>query len=167
MNEGKDPSQLPVHAKPALLQIDFYHLRNADLATPLAMLAHKTVASGHKLLILAHEDSHVAISERLWTFRPDSFLAHAADENEGHEHAQIWLTSDVAANQIDARFLALTAGLEPPEVQKFDRVFNLFDGTSEVAVSAARDSWKRWSGTEDVTCQYYAQDDQGRWSQKK
>ena len=47
-----------MHAEPALLQIDFYHLRNADLATPLAMLAHKTVASGHKLLILAHEDSH-------------------------------------------------------------------------------------------------------------
>ena len=111
MNEGKDPSQFSVHAERALLQIDFYHLRNADLATPLAMLAYKTVASGHKLLILAHEDSHVAISERLWTFRPDSFLAHAADENEGHEHAQIWLTSDVAVNQIDARFLALQRGL--------------------------------------------------------
>jgi DNA polymerase-3 subunit chi len=125
------------------------------------------VASGNKLLILAHEDSHAAISERLWTFRPDSFLAHAADEDEGHEHAQIWLTSDVAVNKIDARFLALTAGLEPPEVKEFDRVFNLFDGTSEVSVSAARDSWKRWSGTEDVNCRYFAQDDQGRWSQKK
>ena len=59
MNEGKDTSQLSVHAETALLQIDFYHLRNADLATPLAMLAHKTVASGHKLLILAQKDSHV------------------------------------------------------------------------------------------------------------
>ena len=166
MDEGNDKSQLSVQDEPALLQVDFYHLRDADLATPLAMLAHKTVASGHKLLILAKKNSHAAISERLWTFRPDSFLAHAADENEGHEHAQIWLTSDVAVNQIDARFLALTAGHEPPEVQKFDRVFNLFDGTSEMAVSAARDSWKRWSRTEDVTCRYFAQDDQGRWSQK-
>tara|TARA_B100000963_G_C22576445_1_gene648672 strand:+ start:299 stop:802 length:504 start_codon:yes stop_codon:yes gene_type:complete len=167
MGAGKDTSQLSAHAEPALLQIDFYHLRNGDLATPLSMLAHKTVASGHKLLILAQKDSHEAISERLWTFRADSFLAHAADENEGHKYAQIWLTSDVAANQIDARFLALTAGLEPPQIQKFDRVFNLFDGTSEVAVSAARDSWKRWSETEDVTCRYFAQDDQGRWSLKK
>ena len=167
MGQGKDTSQLSVHAEPALLQIDFYHLRNADLATPLAMLAHKTVASGHKLLILAQKDSHVAISEKLWTFRPDSFLAHAADENEGHEHAQIWLTSDVAVNQIDARFLALTAGLEPPEIQKFDRVFNLFDGTSGEAVSTARNSWKRWSRTDDVICRYFVQDDQGRWNQKK
>ena len=167
MNEGIDTGQLSVHAEPALLNIDFYHLRNADLATPLAMLALKTVASGHKLLILAQKNNHVAISERLWTFRPDSFLAHAADQNEGHEHAKIWLTSDVAVNLIDARFLAITTGLEPPEVQKFDRVFYLFDGTSEVAVSAARDSWKRWSGTQDVTCRYFVQDDQGRWSQKK
>ena len=167
MNDGKDTSQLSVHAKPALVQIDFYHLRNADLATPLAMLAHKTVASGHKLLILAQKDSHVAISERLWTYKADSFLAHAADENEGHEHAQIWLTSEVAVNQINARFLALTAGLEPPEVKKFDRVFNLFDGTSEVSVSAARYRWKRWSGTDDVACRYFAQDDKGRWTQKK
>ena len=167
MDEGKETSQLSVQAEPALLQIDFYHLRDADLATPLAMLAHKTVTSGHKLLILAQKDCHAAISERLWSFQPDSFLAHAADEDQGHEYAQIWLTSDVAANQIDARFLALTAGLEPPEVQKFDRVFHLFDGTSETTVSAARDSWKRWSRADDVTCRYFAQDDQGRWSQKK
>ena len=167
MDEDKDDSQLPPQAEPALLQIDFYHLRDADLATPLAMLADKTVTSGHKLLILAQKNTHASISERLWSFKPDSFLAHAADENEGHEHAKIWLTSNVAVNQISARFLALTAGLEPPEVQKFDRVFNLFDGTSETAVSAARDSWKRWSGKNDVTCRYFAQDDQGRWSQKK
>ena len=166
MDEGKYTSQLSVQAEPALLRIDFYHLRDADFATPLAMLAHKTVTSGQKLLILAQKDSHAAISERLWSFRPDSFLAHAADENKGHEYARIWLTSNVAVNRIDARFLALTAGLEPPEIQKFDRVFNLFDGTSDVAVSAARDSWKRWSRTEDVTCRYFAQDDQGRWSQK-
>ena len=111
MEKGKDVSQLFTQTESALLQIDFYHLRDADIATPLAMLAHKTVASGHKLLILAQKDSHAAISERLWSFRSDSFPAHAADEEEGHEHAQIWLTSDVAVNQIDARFLALTAGL--------------------------------------------------------
>ena len=167
MHEGKGTSHFSAQAEQALLQIDFYHLRDADLATPLAMLAHKTVASGHKLLILAQKDSHEAISERLWSFRPDSFLAHAADECKGYEHAKIWLTSDVATNQIGARFLALTSGLEPPEVQKFDRVFNLFDGTIETAVSAARDTWKRWSKTDDVTCRYFVQDVAGRWSQKK
>ena len=167
MDKGKESSQFSAQTEPALSQIDFFHLRDADLATPLAMLAHKTVASGHKLLIIAQKDSHAAISERLWSFKPDSFLAHAADENNGHDYAQIWLTSDVAANQIGASFVALTAGLEPPEIQKFDRVFNLFDGTSETTVSAARDSWKRWSRTVNVICRYFAQDELGRWSQKK
>ena len=167
MDEDVDSSQLLAQTKPALLQIDFYHLRDTDIATPLAMLAQKTVMSGDKLLIIAQKDSHAAISEKLWSFKPDSFLAHAADENDGHEHAQIWLTSDVTVNRIGARFLALTAGLEPAEIRKFDRVFNLFDGTSKTAVSAARDSWKRWSGKENVTCRYFAQDEQGRWSQRK
>ena len=167
MDEGKDASQFFAQPDPEALQIDFYQLRNADVETPLALLAHKIVATGQKLLVFAQKDSHKAISERLWSFRPESFLAHAADEDAGQEHAQIWLTSDVAVNQISARFLALTAGLEPPEIQKFDRVFNLFEGTSETAISVARDSWRRWSGIEDVTCRYFAQDDWGRWSQKK
>ena len=113
------------------------------------------MATGQKLLVFAQKDSHKAISERLWSFRPESFLAHAADEDAGQEHAQIWLTSDVTANQIGARFLALTAGLEPPEIQKFDRVFNLFEGTSDTAISVARDSWRRWSRKNDVTCRYF------------
>lgn len=167
MNESDDTNQMSAQVEPALLQIDFYHLRDADLATPLAMLAHKAVAVGHKLLIVARKDSHKAISEGLWSTRADSFLAHAADEDDGHQHAKIWLTSDVAVNRIGARFLALTAGLEPAEIRKFDRVFNLFDGTSKTAVSAARDSWKRWSVKDYITCRYFAQNDQGSWTQKK
>ena len=166
MKEGKNVSHSSTQTSATLLHIDFYNLRDADLATPLAMLAHKSVESGQKLLILAQKNSHAAISERLWSFRPNSFLAHAADENDGHQHAQIWLTSNVVANQIGARFLALTAGLEPPDIQQFKRIFNLFDGTSETAVAAARDSWGRWSGKDDVICRYFVQKDGGRWSQK-
>ena len=156
-----DPSNSPA------VQIDFYHLRDDDLATPVAMLAHKTVASGHRLLVLGQKDSFAAISDKLWSFRPDSFLAHDSDMAEGHEHASVWLSSDVSANQIKADYIALTAGLEPHDVQPFERIFNLFDGTSETAVAAARDSWRRWSAIDRVTCRYFSQDEQGRWSQKK
>ena len=167
MTEGQLGSQSSDPNAPRSLQIDFYHLRDADLATPLAMLAHKTVASGHRLLVLGQKDSFAEISDKLWSFRPDSFLAHDSDMAEGHEHASVWLSSDVGANQIKARYLALTAGLEPPDIQQFDRIFNLFDGTSETAVAVARDSWRRWSALEQVSCRYFSQDEQGRWSQKK
>ena len=52
MNDGQDVSRSSLQTQLGQLQIDFYHLRDSDLATPLAMLAHKTLASGHKLLIL-------------------------------------------------------------------------------------------------------------------
>lgn len=158
------PSEQPASTA---VQIDFYHLRDADLATPLAMLAHKTAASGHRLLVLGVKDSFAAISDKLWSFRPDSFLAHDSDGADGYEHASVWLSSDVGANQLGARYAALTAGLEPPDIQQFERIFNLFDGTSETAVAAARDSWRRWSALEQVTCRYFSQDEQGRWSQNK
>jgi len=167
MTEGQQDSHTSDKHASRSLQIDFYHLRDADLATPLAMLAHKTAASGHKLLVLGQQASFAAISEKLWSFRPDSFLAHDSDSADGQEHASVWLSSDVEANQIQASFLALTSGLEPPDIQQFVRIFNLFDGTSETALAVARDSWRRWSAIEQVSCRYFSQDEQGRWSQKK
>lgn len=149
------------------LQIEFYHLKDSDLATPLAMLAHKTVASGQKFLVLGVKNNFAAISEKLWAFRPDSFLAHASDDEEGSEHALVWLSSDVKKNRIEAQYLALTAGLEPPDINQFERIFNLFDGSDQTAVAVARDSWRRWSSLENVRCRYFAQDERGSWVHKK
>ena len=157
-------SELP---PPQGVQIDFYHLRDGDLATPVAMLAHKTVASGQKLLVLGKEDSFPEISDKLWCYRPDSFLAHGVDEADGTDYASVWLSSDVRGNQIGADYLALTGGLEVEDISKFQRIFNLFDGTSETAVAAARDSWRRWVASEQTTCRYFSQDEQGRWTQKQ
>ena len=167
MTEGHSDGRPSELTPPQAVQIDFYHLRDADLATPLAMLAHKTVASGQKLLVLGTPDSFAAISDKLWSYRPDSFLAHGVDADDGYEYASVWLSSDVQNNQIGARFLALTAGLEVPDISKYQRIFNLFDGTSETAVAVARDSWKRWTAAQQASCRYFSQDDQGRWTQKK
>lgn len=167
MAEGHPDGRPSELTPPQGVQIDFYHLRDADLATPVAMLAHKTVASGQKLLVLGKKDSFTDISDKLWSYRPDSFLAHGVDAAEGNDHACVWLSSDIQENQIEAHYLVLTAGLEVQDVNKFQRIFNVFDGTSETAVAAARDSWRRWTALEQVTCRYFSQDEQGRWTQKK
>ena len=69
----------------APIQIDFYHLKSSDIASPLAMLSHKAVSTGQKMLILARAEQFDAISTALWGNRPESFLAHDIDEGEGAE----------------------------------------------------------------------------------
>ena len=148
-------------------QIDFYHLRDDDLATPLAMLAPKIVQSGHKFLILSHSNQFKAISTALWTHDASSFLAHGFNDDAGHEFAKIWFSSDPEINPIGADYLALTHGLMPADISPFARIFNLFDGRSEETLNMARGYWKMWSGDAMKACRYFAQDEFGKWHQKR
>ena len=149
------------------IQIDFYHLKSDDIATPLAMLSDKVVASGQQMLILAREVHFDAISTALWTQKPESFLAHNLDDGDGAEHAPVWVSTRPDQNQIAAELIALTSGMVPPDLGKFKRVFNLFDGSDEQAVHIARQCWKDWSAREDLQCCYFAQDENGNWSQRQ
>jgi len=149
------------------VQIDFYHLKDGALAAPLAMLANKTVSSGHKLLIVAKKEDFSEISTQLWCRYPESFLAHGCDEDEGRDHAPVWLTSMPEHNHIQADFVALTSALVPPDLRAFSRIFNLFDGSNDKAVSLARSCWKDWSAIEQAECRYFAQDENANWQRRK
>mgnify|MGYP001463617463 FL=1 len=122
----------------APIQIDFYHLKSDDIAAPLAMLCDKAVASGQKMLILAREVHFEAVSAALWSQKPESFLAHNKDDGEGADHAPVWVSTRPEQNQIQAEFIALTSGMIPPDLGRFKRVFNLFDGSDKQPVPVAR-----------------------------
>ena len=47
------------------------------------------------------------------------------------------------------------------------RVFKLFDGRSEAQVAQAREQWRSWKASEDLSMRYFAQDDTGRWEQRQ
>ena len=149
------------------LQIDFYHLKSADMATPLAMLSDKAVQTGQKMLILARAEHYEAISTALWVNKPESFLAHDLDDGQGAEHAPVWVSTRPEENPIKANYVALTSGMVPPDLTAFSRVFNLFDGSDEQALKIARQCWKDWSTRTELQCRYFAQDEQGHWSQQR
>jgi len=63
-----------------------------------------------------------------------------------------------------ARFLFLTHGASAEQLDRFDRVFDLFDGMNEAAVQAARGRWSAAkSGGHAVA--YWQQTEKG-WQQK-
>ena len=148
---------------PEQRQIDFYNLKGEELATPIAMLTYKSVGIGQKMLILSTDEHMDAVSDALWSSSRESFLAHGRNEEKGADAAPVWLSSDVTANPNRAPYVCLTSGLVPPDLELFQRIFMLFDGTKETAVAFARSCWKDWSSLEGVQCRYFAQDDAGLW----
>lgn len=147
-------------------QIDFYHLRDNNVSLSVAMLADKTVASGKKCLILTAEKYTQDISEQLWIAKPDSFLAHGINHDEGAEHAPVWISTLPELNPINASFCCLIDGYEMAEMQPFERIFNVFDGSDEHKKQYAREQWKNWNSQSEIQCRYFAQADNGSWQLK-
>ena len=149
-----------------MTQIDFYHLTQSDLHTALVMLLHKTASVGKKALILCPKPAASALDDMLWTHDENAWMPHGVDDADGASHANIWISTDPATNQIAAEFAFLTHGVEPAVMTDFARAFVLFDGRSEAQVQQAREQWKRFSAEDDVTASYFAQEDGGRWQKK-
>lgn len=94
-----------------------------------------------------------------------SFLPHGSKKDGNAELQPIWLTSGTDnPNMASLLFLVDGAAADNGELEKFSRVFNIFDGNSPDALQQARAFWKNLkSGGNE--CFYWQQDANGRWKQ--
>lgn len=147
-----------------MADIRFYHLTRKTLEQALPELLEKTLQRGSRAVVMAGSAERVeALTQFLWTYRPDGFLPHG-NAKDGHAEMQpIWLTADdERPNQ--ASFLFLTDGAQSQKLADYERVCELFDGNDDAAVAAAR---QRWAIYKDGghTLSYWQQGDSG-WAQK-
>ena len=147
-----------------MTEIRFYHLTRKSLEQALPEMLEKTVERGMRAVVMAGSPERVeALTQYLWTYRPDGFLPHGNAKDGLPDLQPIWLTSqDERPN--DAAFLFLTDGAASEKVGDYERVCEIFDGNDEDAVAAARQRWTRYkaSGHE---LSYWQQGDRG-WSQQ-
>ena len=144
------------------MQVDFYHLTQQPLDRVLPQIAEKVLSTGARLLIVVGDDDERARLDRhLWTYSPDSFLAHA-QLGAGDDSAQpILLAPDInAAN--GATNVALADGVWRPDALDFDRAFHFFD---EARIKDARAAWKLLKDNDNVEPRYWKQNEAGRWEQ--
>ncbi len=150
-----------------MTRIDFYHLQNQTLENVLPKLLEKAYATGKKILVKIGTDERVEfLNTHLWTFDDTSFIPHGSKKDGFADQQPIWLTAgEDNPNEATMLFLVDGAYCSPNEIEKFERVFNIFDGTSEEALNKARSYWKelKSGGFENF---YWKQDDNGRWSQQ-
>ena len=148
------------------MQIDFYQIDRVGLEQVLIMLVKKTLAANQKALILCPMPAASAIDTALWSHDPESWIPHGLDDANGADYCNVWVSSDMAANPIEAEYLFLLHGSEPAQWNAFKRCFCLFDAKSGAQLQQARNHWKVWQKHDDTSLGYYAQNAEGEWNKK-
>lgn len=144
--------------------IRFYHLTATPLERALPQLLEKAAGANFRVVVkTADEKSMEALNTVLWTYNPNSFLPHGSAKDGYAAEQPIYLTT-TEENPNGATLLAVTDG-STPLLDGYARVLDLFDGSDENAVKAARTRWKTYkeAGHE---LQYWQQTESGGWTQK-
>ena len=144
----------------AATEVWFYHLERTGLEQALPELLEKTLRRGWKALVRVREPERLQhLDGWLWTYRDDSFLPHAPDDEAGAARQPILLTTGFDnANHADALFLV--DGAEPGELAGYARCVVLFDGADEAQLAVARAQWSAVKAT-GVSVSYWKQQVRG------
>ena len=148
-----------------MAEILFYHLTESTLEEALPGLLEKSLERGWKAVVqTATEERRDALDQHLWTYRDDSFLAHATDRESYPADQPVLLTTSPAnGNAAEIRFIV--EGAAPPDLQPYQRAVFLFDGHDEMQLASAREEWKRLKAA-DHQVTYWQQTPERRWERK-
>lgn len=143
----------------------FYHLTESTLEDALPGLLERSVGRGWRVVVqTGTEERRDALDTHLWTFRDDSFLAHATDREMHVADQPILLTTDIA-NPNEARIRFMVDGASPPDLSGYERAVFLFDGHDAGQVEAARAHWKTMKDAGHAVT-YWQQTPDRRWERK-
>lgn len=147
-----------------MAEIGFYHLTRMRADQALPSLLGRTLAAGHRAVVLCGSEARVAeLDALLWACTEPDWLPHGTPATGDADMQPIWLTHELVASN-GGRYLFLLDDVEATGLEAFDRVFDLFDGKNETAVSAARARW-RADKAEGHELAYWQQGDKG-WERR-
>lgn len=138
-------------------EIGFYHLTRTSPHAALPALLGRTLAMGEKALIICpNEQQLTALDDALWACA--AWLPHGRDGFPHPEWQPIYLTTG-SDNPAGAKFLFRLGGVDVT-LEGFTRIFDLFDGTQDTEVQAARQRW-RTAKAAGYILSYWQQEERG------
>lgn len=142
--------------------VQFYHLRSTSRERAVPKLMEKALGTGSRVVVMANSDAALkALSEALWVNDPDSFLPHGTAREPFADQQPIILTlADENPNNAD--ILCVLDGVSPESLPRYAKVLDVFDGSDDIAVAAARQRWTRYKEA-GHTLQYVQQQPGGGW----
>jgi len=124
-----------------MAEVGFYHLTRTDIAAALPALLGRTLQAGERAVVVCPAAAEVAaLDSALWLSQNPDWLPHGTSATPRPEWQPIFLT-ETDANPAGARFAFRIAGTAL-DISSYTRVFDLFDGNDEAAVTAARARWR-------------------------
>lgn len=124
-----------------MAEVGFYHLTRSSAEQALPPLLGRTLAAGHRALVLCADAERVAaLDTALWLCEQPDWLPHGSSAMGLAELQPIWIAAD-DGNPNGAKFLFLLDGTTA-DWSRFERVFDLFDGNDPESVASARERWK-------------------------
>lgn len=150
-----------------MADVAFYHLTRSHVEDALPPLLSKTLAAEKRGLVCCSKGRFSQVSTAIWSKLQDSWLPHGiSGKDDDPSICPIWLTDSADDNANEAGFLFFLDGTAPDDLPGAERVFILFDGTDDAAVTAARSQWKSF-GEKGHELSYWQQDDGGKWSRAR
>lgn len=147
-----------------MTEVRFYHLQRRSLDDVLPSLLEKARERGFRIVVRVGSDERVAaLNGHLWSWKPESFLAHGSATEGSPWQQPIWLTA-ADENPNEATMLVAGDGVQLDDVAGWQMVCDIFDGNDEAAVTAARQRWKRWKDQGHALT--YWQQTQSGWEKK-
>jgi len=140
------------------MKVDFWQLSSDPVEKVVALIAHRVMDSGERLLVVSqHAPQREAISRALWKAGPESFLANGEASAPGADVQPILLSETTQAENSASHVIFADGEYRAPT--GFDRAFLLFDdGTLE----AARGTWRSLDDTDGLERSFFRQED-GKW----
>ncbi len=125
----------------------------------------RALAAGWRVMIRSPDLSALdRLDLALWQGPEDGFLPHGLAGGPHDADQPILLGQGAIANAAQGLILLDGAGTTPDEAAELQRVWVLFDGDDQAALTAARQLWTRLTGA-GLAAQYWSEES-GRWEKK-
>ncbi len=142
--------------------ISFYHLLSTSRERAVPKLMEKALTSGAKVVMLASSAAILkSMSDALWSSDPASFLPHGT-ARDGHKTEQPIYLTVAEENPNGAEILCILDGSSPASISSYSKVLDVFDGSREEEVTAARTRWASYK-QQGFALQYVKQQPGGGW----
>jgi DNA polymerase III subunit chi len=143
----------------------FYHLTRSTPQATMATILPRALTAGWKVMLRGTDQAALeALDTALWLQPEDGFLPHGLAGGPQDADQPILLGLGAIGNGAQALMLLDGALTTADEAAALQRVWVLFDGGDEAAVSGARGLWTALTGA-GLAAQYWSEET-GRWEKK-
>jgi len=147
-----------------MTDVNFYHLQRSSLEQTLPKLLEKVLQAGKRAVVMARSEERVeALNTLLWTYDPNSFLAHGSKNDGNPAHQPVWLTTE-DENPNGASVLLLTDGAVSARLGDYERCLEVFHGRDTERVAEAPERWTGYKSAGHAVT-YWQQGERG-WEKK-